>query len=94
VAQIHGTNLPSSASLALQVDLGSGQEVQRIPGIGDKAHGAVLWSSFLLTLDSDGGALAQVDTSKGSVQKLWQVRRQGCQRAKASCGVVRLSVST
>ncbi len=60
------------------MDLASGKELRRIGGIGSKAHGLTFWQNKVLTLDSEGGALVAVDTSKDPasndhVEKLWQV---------------------
>ncbi|KAL4458606.1 hypothetical protein ABPG75_013471 [Micractinium tetrahymenae] len=70
------------ASQLVEVDLTSGKELQRIGGIGAKAHGLTFWQNKVLTLDSEGGALVAVDTGKdpgstGQVEKLWQVAEPG-----------------
>lgn len=70
-------SLPGSRA-SWQVDLASGKELRRIGGIGSKAHGLTFWQNKVLTLDSMGGALVAVDTSKDRassdhVEKLWQV---------------------
>jgi len=48
------------------------QEVLRVQGIGDKAHGLVAWHSQLLFLDSENGALALLDPATGDVTELWR----------------------
>lgn len=57
----------------LQIDLASGTEVKRLPGVGTKAHGLVFWERWVVALDSDAAALVKIDPANGDVQKLWQV---------------------
>ena len=68
--------LPPPPLLPPQVDLASGRVERRVEGVGDKAHGLVLWPgggtssassapTWGLMLDSDGGALVKVDLAAG-----------------------------
>ncbi|PSC71222.1 green algal specific Aspartyl Asparaginyl beta-hydroxylase [Micractinium conductrix] len=69
-AMLH--NLGSSE--LVEVDLASGRELRRLPGVGQKAHGLVFWqANAIIALDSDGGALVKVDTGSGKVEQLWEL---------------------
>ena len=56
-----------------KIDLASGRVVQRLEGVGTKAHCLVAWHTFFLVLDSEGGALLQVDPANGTITILYQV---------------------
>ena len=48
--------------------------IDRIEGVGRKAHGLVRWGRGLLLLDSERGALAWLDPVAREVTELWRVR--------------------
>lgn len=58
----------------------------RFTGVGDKAHGTVLWRGSLVLLDSEAGALAALDPAEAEVVTIWKVsgigwRCDGCKQA-------------
>ncbi len=56
-----------------RVDLAAGRVVHRFRGLGTKSHGIVSWRGSLLMLDSDSGALIQVNPADGSYSTLYTV---------------------
>lgn len=56
----------------VEIDLATGKEVRRLSNVGLKSHGAVLWRGVMISLDSDNGALMQVDLSSGTTHRLWK----------------------
>ena len=57
----------------VRILLESGKIVQRMTGIGLKAHGLVHWQDRLLTLDSAHASLMLLHPQGKTVQRLWQV---------------------
>lgn len=50
------------------------EEKLRFTGVGDKAHGCVLWRNVLVMLDSDNGALVTLDPKESDILTIWTVR--------------------
>lgn len=47
--------------MLVEIDLGSGLQTRRVPSVGLKSHGLVQWRNYIVSLDSDNGALMLID---------------------------------
>jgi hypothetical protein len=70
-----------------KVDLATGLEVERLRGVGTKAHSIVRWGALLLLLDSDGAALTSLDPRTHAREVLWKVRERG-RRCSGRHGII------